>query len=410
MSKIIKFLHVSDIHLGISRYNEPKRSDDFFVALYDVFTKYAVGQECDFVLVGGDLFDTKTPSSIAFDQAITCFSLLASHKIPAIVGEGNHDAANVLNGFSWLRTLSKIGYIKLLAPEYNDGNFTLYPWNEETKTGGYIDILDKIRIYGTTWYGSSTKEAIEKLIPEINKIHNPNLFNIMLLHTEVEGQLNKPIPGLKPDDLRKLKCQIDYLALGHIHKSFIIDDWAYNPGSIEAPSVEEYFYNKGAFLVEITGKSHSAKLVTDYKKRKIVRIKIDLTGVDLVKFKNLVFKKCEELEKGVLLEIVFTGKTTLKASELCLNDLNSEIKDKYNLFLVLLKNNSIPPESEKLIKNGSQNDRKGLEKVVLSNLISDYPRYKDDPDKFANLILDVKKMANSKQNAEDIANFIEKNF
>jgi len=39
------------------------------------------------------------------------------------------------------------------------------------------------------------------------------------------------------EDLCQLKGVVDYLALGHYHSNYEIDDWAYNPGSPDTCSV-----------------------------------------------------------------------------------------------------------------------------------------------------------------------------
>ncbi len=51
--------------------------------------------------------------------------------------------------------------------------------------------------------------------------------------------------------MNELKSLVDYLALGHTHKRFEIDGWAFNPGSLEACSIDEYREERGLYLVEV---------------------------------------------------------------------------------------------------------------------------------------------------------------
>jgi DNA repair exonuclease SbcCD nuclease subunit len=82
----------------------------------------------------------------------------------------------------------------------------------------------------------------------------PNATNIMLLHSDVEGQLNRPVQhALSISKLVTMRDAVDYLALGHTHKHFEIDGWAFNPGSLEACSVEEADVERGALYVEADG-------------------------------------------------------------------------------------------------------------------------------------------------------------
>ena len=65
-----KFLHISDIHLGIKRYGIEERTTDFFNAWYDVIRHHAIERQVDFVLIGGDLFDRRQIDSQAATHAI----------------------------------------------------------------------------------------------------------------------------------------------------------------------------------------------------------------------------------------------------------------------------------------------------------------------------------------------------
>ncbi|HKX27488.1 MAG TPA: metallophosphoesterase, partial [Blastocatellia bacterium] len=245
-----KFLHIADIHLGIRRYRSEDRARDFFLAWRDCIERYALNEGVSFVLIAGDLFDARRVEPQAMNQAMYCLSKLRQAGIPVIVIEGNHDCHESENRFSWLRSLSQWGFIKLLEPIHSESGIRLQPWNDETLSGSFID-LDGVRIFGSIWYGSTVSQALPGLIDQLREHHSEERLNIMLLHTDVEGQLNRPIPALPVAKLNELKSYIDYLALGHTHKNFEIDGWAYNPGSLEACSVDEYANVRGAYLVEI---------------------------------------------------------------------------------------------------------------------------------------------------------------
>jgi len=53
--------------------------------------------------------------------------------------------------------------------------------------------------------------------------------------------------------LGPLKDGLDYLALGHIHKRFELNDWVFNPGSLENWSLDETHKNNphGLYIVDI---------------------------------------------------------------------------------------------------------------------------------------------------------------
>ncbi len=71
------------------------------------------------------------------------------------------------------------------------------------------------------------------------------------LHFGIEGQM-KNVPGVKYDKIKHLKDRVQYLALGHYHLQFILDDWVYNPGSSEAVCSSDFSFKRGVFLVTIS--------------------------------------------------------------------------------------------------------------------------------------------------------------
>jgi DNA repair exonuclease SbcCD nuclease subunit len=71
----------------------------------------------------------------------------------------------------------------------------------------------------------------------------------------------KNVPGISLDLLNPLHHRVDYLALGHFHKQFILENWIYNPGSAEAVSSMDFTYNRGIFYVEVNGFEHFKKKV-----------------------------------------------------------------------------------------------------------------------------------------------------
>ena len=51
----MRFLHISDVHLGCTRYNLPESPRDFFDAWIDVLQRYGVDESVDFDVVADRL-------------------------------------------------------------------------------------------------------------------------------------------------------------------------------------------------------------------------------------------------------------------------------------------------------------------------------------------------------------------
>src|SRR5256885_10280167 len=230
---MMKFLHIADIHLGCRRYNLDERTKDFFYAWQDVIERYAIPNAVDFVLISGDFFDRRNIDPQAMNHAIAGLELLKNAGIPVIAIEGNHDQRDAISEHSWMRSLSSWGFLKLLEPTRDEeGHLAFAPWNEATREGSFIDIKGA-RIFGSHWYGASAHAALPMLADALRSATEEGRFNILMLHTDIEGQLNRPnIPALPVAKLKELQKFVHYVALGHTHKRSI---WTTGP-SIPARS------------------------------------------------------------------------------------------------------------------------------------------------------------------------------
>jgi DNA repair exonuclease SbcCD nuclease subunit len=415
-----KFLHIADIHLGIRRYRSEDRARDFFLAWSDCIERYALAEKVSFVLIAGDFFDARKVEPQAMNQAMFCLTRLREEGIPVVVIEGNHDCAESESRFSWLRSLSQWGFIKLLEPVYDESGVQLIPWDERKRAGSYIDI-DGVRIFGSIWYGSTVEQALPALVDKLREHRSESHFNVMMLHTDVEGQLNRPIPALPVAKLNELRSAIDYLALGHTHKNFEIDDWVYNPGSLEACNVDEYANLRGAYLVEVEGGKHVARLVRDYHQRPVIRLGFDVSGYDTPEeLHEKIFAHLRgELaphESGQtdaaapVIEFTLRGHLGFKPSLLEINRLRDEIKSEFNPLLVMMKNQTAPVEYAVAAGLSEHVSRAERERRVIEDLIARDTRFREKAEKMAEIVLETKRLALADEPPEAIVDVIERKF
>jgi DNA repair protein SbcD/Mre11 len=423
---MVKFLHIADIHLGIRRYRSEDRARDFFYAWRDCIERYALAEGVSFVLIAGDFFDARKVEPQAMNQAMYCLSRLREAGIPVIAIEGNHDCHESESKFSWLRSLSQWGYIKLLEPVYDDGVVNLVPWDDKKRVGSYIDI-DGVRIFGSVWYGSTVSKSLPALIDQLRERHSPSHFNVMMLHTDVEGQINRPIPALPVAEINKLRTYVDYLALGHTHKSFEIDGWAYNPGSLEACSVDEYANVRGAYLVEVVGGKHTALLVRDYHQRPVLRLSFDVGGCSTPEeLRETLFSQlrrevtphnpCEagaesgavEAGEAPVIELTLRGRLGFKSSLLEINRLREEIKREFNPLLVMMKNQTVPVEYAVAAGLSEGMSRAERERRVVEDLVARDSRFRDQAQVLAALVIEAKRLALADETPSRIIEMIER--
>jgi len=270
---MVKFIHASDIHLGAAQYRNEYRANDFIQAFREIL-ELALKHCVDFVLLGGDVF---TSLEILPGQLMKIVKILKDFKeftmgsIFIIAIEGNHDIRKFSRGIrferrgqSWLKLLNSLGLIVLLDAELEAPSEEIFPpYDFDTKKGGKIQIKNVV-IYGTRYLGEKPISFLSKIRKAIVK--NNALYNVLLQHFGIEGQMEN-VPGVKLEDIQHLQHRINYLALGHFHKQFIIGDWIYNPGSSEAVCSMDNSFKRGVFLIEI-----SKELQEFVKKAKIFRL------------------------------------------------------------------------------------------------------------------------------------------
>src|SRR5688500_18887820 len=358
--QMIKFLHMSDVHLGCRRYNIEERTKDFFRSWHDVIEKHALPNEVDFVLIAGDFFDRRNIDPQTMNHALAGLQLLKDARIPVVAIEGNHDRRDAVSDYSWMRSFSQAGFFILLEPSRTEDSsesalpWEMRPWDEETRAGSFVDIKGA-RIFGTHWYGSSANAAMPMLAESLRAARGEGLFHILLLHTDVEGQLNRPIPALSVEKLKELRSLVDYVALGHTHKKFEIENWAFNPGSLEACSIDEYREERGLYLVEVDDERRiNARHIRDYVQRPFQRLSFDVSGVtepeevhagvvEMVRREARAHDP-ESGSRAPIIEISLRGHLGFKNSLLELRRLREESQELTGALHVMMRNQSVPVE------------------------------------------------------------------
>jgi DNA repair protein SbcD/Mre11 len=410
----MKFLHISDVHLGCTRYQLNESPRDFFDAWIDVLQKYAIGERVDFVLMSGDFFHKRNVPPETMNYAFAGLSLLKDHKIPIVTIEGNHDQKANDTDFSWLRSLANWNLIKLLEPTNEGGKIGYEIWDEDNGKGGFIDI-GNARIFGSHWYGASANWAIPMLTEAIKENRREGAFHILILHTDVEGHQTHPLPALSIANLKELKSVTDYVALGHTHKCYEIDNWAFNPGSLEVTSIDEYREKRGAWLVEVGNNNQvNARHVENYRQRPFQRMTFDVSGfadpkeittevLELVKREAKTF---DDGEPQPIIEITLRGHLGFPNSNLEMQKIREQARELTNALHIRIKNHSAPIEYAVAADVGEDVSREMLERRVVEDLIIRDNRYKTRVETMAEAVVGAKRMALSDDMPNKIADFI----
>jgi DNA repair exonuclease SbcCD nuclease subunit len=408
----VKFLHIADVHLGCSRYQLPESPRDFFDAWIDVLQKYAIGEEVDFVLMCGDFFHKRSVPPETMNYAVAGLNLLKDARIPVVTIEGNHDQKHTDSEYSWLRSLANWNLLILLEPSNEEGRIVYHPWDDGR--GGYIDI-GRARIFGSHWYGASANWAIPMLTAAIKENRRDGAFHILMLHTDVEGHQTHPIPALSISALKELKSVTQYVGLGHTHMHYEIDNWAFNPGSIEVTNISEFRETRGAFVVEVDDANKvTARHVQDYRQRPFQRLRFEvdnfadtreITAGVLEKVQKEA-RRAEPGEPEPIIEITLAGRLGIPNSTLEVQTIREETQRLTGALHVRLKNHTSPVEFAVAADIQEDASREMVEQRVLADLVFRDNRFKPRSEEIARLIVGVKRQVLSDEPPEKIADLI----
>ncbi len=408
-----RFLHVADVHLGFDRYDCKERSLDFFYAFQDAIARYAIAERVDFVLIAGDLFEHRMIQPGVLSQAELCLRELQEAEIPVLAIEGNHDNRPFGTKTSWLRYLTEQDLLILLEPEANEKTGLRYDHWDGHK-GGYIDLPCGVRVLGSCWYGANAPRAIAQITDAMQALPLAPGQTVMMFHHGLEGQIARYAGALKYAEVLPLqKAGVDYLALGHIHKNYVIENWIFNPGSIEANSIEEGQYQRGVYQVEITAAGIQAELKQDYTQRPLHRHKLILKGTETA---EEVFQAAIALieaaiaagkikpETEPIVELRIEGQSGFDLLDLNQRELQARLKAISKALIFLLRWTAESTAYESPIADNAE--RLEVEREVFTDLITAHSTYKRHAAELSQGLLNLKSLQLEDRSAADVYDFV----
>lgn len=413
-----RFLHLADCHLGYRQYNNAERYNDFaraFLAIIDV----AIQEKVDFVVLAGDLFEKRSIEALTLNQAMIGLERLRAANIPCIAVEGNHELVYQHETIGWMQFLANRQLLILLNPTFEAGEVRLSPYTK--RKGSYIDVAPGLRVHGLRYYGSGTAAAVESYAKALAELPSDTIeYTIFIAHAGVEGVLTGQSGGLSYRQWSVLHPQVDYLALGHIHKPFEFDHWIYNPGSPETCSAMETSWpQRGYYLVEVDttrereeGEPKHVATLCANPRREFHRLSIK---TDLFTSPADMFAYCQEYlprkarDLGVhklsadsrpVVELQLTGVLPFSRNVLDMGSLETLVEESFQPLVALVKNATHPVDFA--VETGEGISRPELERKILTDLLGRDARYRNQGDQWVDLTLALKKLALGGAGAEAI--------
>lgn len=244
----MKIIHTGDIHIGSALKGfSPEKAAIRKAEILDGFcklTRYAKENGVAAVLIAGDLFDEN--GVLPYMKRTVLTAIETASPVRFFYVSGNHDA----------------------TVEFGDHALpqNLYFFSENHGFFSY-DLGEKITLTGADTRNFPTAFSTPPVLPR-------DTFNILLLH----GAEDIPFPLLRDRN-------VDYLALGHIHKPSPIAEaldgrgrYRYC-GCLEGRGFDEVGA-RGFFLLEIQNGSLIGEKFLSLAKRTVVEVRVDISACD----------------------------------------------------------------------------------------------------------------------------------
>ena len=400
-----RFLHFADCHLGYRQYDSKERYNDFARAFLSVIDA-AIAEQVDFVILAGDLFEKRSVEALTLNQALIGLDRLRSAGIPCLAVEGNHERAYYADAIGWMEFLAARELLILLNADFEAGAPQLAPYAR--RAGAYCEPVPGVRVYGLRYSGASTARAVELYAEALAQQPVDEVaYTVFIAHAGVEGVLADQSGGLSYRQWAVLRPQVDYLALGHVHKPFQMEDWIFNPGSLETCSTAETEWpERGYYLVDVDttgGESrHQVRLFANPRRPfERLQIKADLHASPQAllehcrtlfqrRARDLGWSRASDKQRPVV-ELLLTGNLPFDRAALDMAQLEALAHESFDPLVVLVKN--LTQAMNFGIESGEGMTRRELELNIVTGLLDQDARFSRQSAAWARLALALKQQA-----------------
>ncbi|WP_027398613.1 exonuclease SbcCD subunit D [Anaerovorax odorimutans] len=271
----MKFLHISDLHLGKRVYEFSMIDDQKYIL--DSIIGIIVSEKPEAVIIAGDIYDKAVPSAEAVELFDNFITELSAFDCSIFIISGNHDSGERLNYGSRIMSKRRIyisgsfdGNLKkeVISDKWGDVHIYMMPFLKPSMVRHYFKNHEIL-----------TYEDAIRAILENEKINGDNR-NILIAHQFVTGSGIIPetcdsemvnVGGVDNVDV-SLFDSFDYVALGHLHgpQKMARDTIRYS-GSILKYSFSEVHQKKSATIIEMGSKQDINIRTIPLKSRKDLR-------------------------------------------------------------------------------------------------------------------------------------------
>ena len=213
----MRFLHISDLHLGKQMNDWPLLGDQ--EAVLQQIVSISETEKADAVLIAGDVYQRSSPQA----EAMALFDSFVSQLVDAgkkvFIISGNHDSALRISYFASLVRSSGVyvteafdGRMQSVTLQDKDGDIVIWmlPFLRPSQVKRKLP-EEKISTY---------QDAVEAVLRQTPV--DPKKRNILMCHQFITGCETSDSEELAVGGLDNIDASVfdafDYVALGHIHK------------------------------------------------------------------------------------------------------------------------------------------------------------------------------------------------
>ncbi len=270
-SKHIRLIHFADLHIGVENYGRTDPATGLstrlgdFLAAYDELVDYAIAERVDLVVFSGDAYKSRDPSQTHQREFARRIRRLIEADIPAFLLVGNHDLPQAVGRATSLEIFPTLSVPKvfignqlgthLIQTRNGPVQIIALPWvrrssflaREDTRGLTFNEVNQRLEETLTRLLRQEA-DRLDTSIPAILSAHvslpNAKLGSeqtMMVGRDYMMMQSNLAHPNL------------DYIALGHIHRSQVLSQLppTVYSGSLQRVDFGEENDPKGFYVVEI---------------------------------------------------------------------------------------------------------------------------------------------------------------
>lgn len=317
---LMRFIHFADIHIGVENYGRPASQADLdslpeffspdidrnsylgmstrlldFLSSFDEIVDFAIKENVDLVVFAGDAYKSRDPSQTHQREFARRIARLTKANIPVFLVIGNHDIPHISSRATSLEIFPTLSipnvyvadHLKTSVIDTTSGKLQVIsiPWVRR----GVILSQEESRGLSPEEITEYIEDRItERLQKEVESL-DPAMPAIIVGHLTVSGATTSTEKSMMLGHDHVLLSSnlrlpnIDYVALGHVHKHQVIesDPPIVYSGSLQKVDFSEEHDTKGFCLVNLDPKKSPSKradwefVTTD--SRRFITIEADVT-------------------------------------------------------------------------------------------------------------------------------------